>query len=308
MTGRITLLVDDVTSGVRLDRWLAEATGRARTEVQGLIAEGLVRVDGTPAAKSLKVVAGQTVQIDELHRSRRRPAVSVEVPVRFEDDHLAVVAKPAGLVVHRTSRSAGPTLVDALSGRMPLAPAAGEHRPGIVHRLDKGTSGLLVVAKTGEAYEALVALMKARQVRRIYRALVVGTFSLPTGRIEAPVGRSPRRPTTMSVRAGGRAAVTEFEVLEEMGEVSLLEVKLLTGRTHQIRVHLSHIHHPVVGDMQYGGGAEHLPAALGLRRPFLHAYALQLRHPVTGEELDVCEPLPDDLRHALAVARERSGQ
>ena len=189
---------------------------------------------------------------------------------------------------------------------MPLAPAAGEHRPGIVHRLDKGTSGLLIVAKTDEAYAGLIRSMKDRQISRTYLALVHGSLSLPRGRIEAPVGRSSKNPTAMAVRAEGRASVTEFEVLETLGEVSYLRVELLTGRTHQIRVHLAHISHPVVGDTTYGGGAEHLSKALGLDRPFLHAAELRFNHPLSGEPLEVAEPLPDDLQVALSRARERA--
>lgn len=259
------------------------------------------------AAKSLKVHPGQVVEIDEPPPVPEAVAIGLEVPVRFEDEHLAVVAKPAGLVVHGVGGSTAPAMVDALAERMSLAPASGERRPGVVHRLDKGTSGLLVVAKTDRAYTALVDQMKARRVSRTYRALVVGRFSLPTGRIEAPVGRSANRPTLMSVSPAGRAATTDFEVLEDLKEVSLLSVKLLTGRTHQIRVHLAHIHHSVVGDMQYGGGAHHLPQALGLTRPFLHAWALEFTHPFTKELVRVEEALPADLQAALEAARARAG-
>lgn len=305
MTGTSRLEVGGDAAGARLDQWLAKASGRARTDVQRLISSGLVRVDGRRAAKSMKVRPGQLVEIDEPPPAAQTDPIEIDVPVRFEDGALAVVAKPAGLVVHRVPGSTAPTMVDVLAEKMPLAPAAGEHRRGIVHRLDKGTSGLLVVAKTDRAYAALVALMKAREIARTYRALVVGRFSLPTGRIEAPVGRSVNRPTSMSVNPRGREAVTEFEVLEDLEEVSLLSVKLLTGRTHQIRVHLAHIHRPVVGDLQYGRGASHLPQALGLTRPFLHSWALEFVHPLTQEVIRVEEALPADLEAALRKARER---
>jgi 23S rRNA pseudouridine1911/1915/1917 synthase len=296
--------VDEEASGSRLDVWVAEAAGMGRTEVQRLIADGRVRVDGAAAAKSLRLAPGQTIEIDEKPPGPGLGPIPV-VPVRYEDEHLAVVAKPAGLVVHTAAGTRGATLVDALEAVMPLAAAAGEHRPGIVHRLDKGTSGLLIVAKSDEAYHALIKLMKARQIHRTYNALVHGTLSLPRGRIEAPVGRSSKNPTAMTVRAEGKPSVTEFEVVEALGEVSYLQVELLTGRTHQIRVHLAHISHPVVGDTTYGGGAEHLARYLGLSRPFLHAAVLRFPHPVTGEELRVEEPLPADLVEALEAARSR---
>lgn len=297
--------VDAAAAGTRLDVWLAQVSGRGRTELQRLIAGGKVTVDGAPAAKSLKIAEGQSVEVDEPHRVQATGPLP-HVPVRFQDEHLAVIAKPAGLVVHAAAGTRGPTLVDALAAVMPLAPAAGEHRPGIVHRLDKGTSGLLIVAKTDEAYAGLIRSMKDRQISRTYLALVHGSLSLPRGRIEAPVGRSSKNPTAMAVRAEGRASVTEFEVLETLGEVSYLRVELLTGRTHQIRVHLAHISHPVVGDTTYGGGAEHLAKALGLDRPFLHAAELRFNHPLSGEPLEVAEPLPDDLQVALSRARERA--
>lgn len=300
------LQVAEEAAGSRLDVWLAEASGKGRTEIQRLIAGGRVTVDGAAAAKSLRLAPGQTVELSEPEVPEQDHPVP-EVPVRYQDEHLAVIAKPPGLVVHAAPGGRGPTLVDALRPVMALAPAAGENRPGIVHRLDKGTSGLLVVAKTDEAYRGLIAEMKARRISRTYLALVAGTLSLPRGRIEAPVGRSAKNPTAMSVRSEGRPSITEFEVLEALGEVSYLRVSLLTGRTHQIRVHLSHINHPVAGDATYSGGARHLAKQLGLQRPFLHAAELRFDHPVTGEAVEVAEPLPADLQQALELARSRAG-
>jgi 23S rRNA pseudouridine1911/1915/1917 synthase len=298
------LQVDAEAAGTRLDVWLTEAAGKGRTEVQRLIAGGHVSVDGAAAAKSYRLAAGQSVEISEPEKESETLDIPT-VPVRYEDEHMAVVSKPAGLVVHPAAGSRGATMVDALRPVMPLAPAAGEHRPGIVHRLDKGTSGLLLVAKTDEAYHGLIKNMKARRIHRTYLAMVHGELSLPRGRIEASVGRSTKNPTAMAVRPEGKPSVTEFEVLEALGEVSYLQVELLTGRTHQIRVHFAHIHHPVAGDTTYGGGAEHLARALGLTRPFLHAAVLRFDHPLTGEELRVAEPLPADLEQALEAARGR---
>jgi 23S rRNA pseudouridine1911/1915/1917 synthase len=297
------LEVDAGAEGDRLDVWLARASGRVRSEVQRMIASGMVSVDGGPATKSMRVVRGQSVRIAEPPPAESPPPSTPDIEVRFEDEHLAVVNKPAGLVVHSAAGSRAPTLVDALRQRMPLAPAAGAERPGIVHRLDKGTSGLIVVAKTDEAYAGLVSAMKEQRIDKTYLTLVEGTFSVPRGRIEAPIGRSQKNPMSMAIAAGGRPSVTEFEVLETLGTLSHLKVFLKTGRTHQIRVHLAHIKHPVVGDRRYGGGAEHPAERLGLDRPFLHAAELSFEHPVTGERLHLEEPLPDDLRAALAIAR-----
>lgn len=302
---KIVLQVDPEAAGARLDVWVTETSGRGRSEVQRLIAAGHVTVDGARAAKSLRLEAGQSVEVDAPEAEADLGPLPV-VPVRFEDEHLAVVAKPAGLVVHAASGTRSATMVDALRAVMPLAEAGGEIRPGIIHRLDKGTSGLLIVAKTDEAYRILAAMMKARHVHRTYGALVHGTLTLPKGRIEAPVGRSTKNPTAMAVKPGGRHSVTEFEVREALGEVSYLQVELLTGRTHQIRVHLAHIGHPVVADVTYGGGAEHLARALGLTRPFLHAAVLRFDHPLTGKPIRVEEPLPDDLVEALERARTRA--
>lgn len=228
---------------------------------------------------------------------------SAGVGVLYEDDDLAVVAKPAGMVVYAAKNRTDTSLIDALRGRMPLAQAGGPDRPGIVHRLDKDTSGLLAVAKTDRALMALTAAMKSRAISRWYLALASGSFHLPRGRIEAPVGRSRKDPTRMSVANQGKPAATNFRVLEEYSTSSYLEVGLETGRTHQIRVHLSHIKHPIVGDSVYGPATLPLARSLGLRRPFLHAVRLRFVHPITGGQLDLSQPLPPDLEAALLLAR-----
>lgn len=230
-------------------------------------------------------------------------AASPGVSVRYEDDHLAVVNKPPGLLVHKAGRASGPTLVDDLAARMPLARAGGKDRPGIVHRLDKDTSGLLIVAKTDAVLEKLIDAMKQRAIRRTYLALAMGSFGLPRGRVEAPVRRSTKDPTRMSVGSGGKAATTNFKVLEQFHGSSYLQVDLETGRTHQIRVHLAHIKHPVVGDPVYGRSTLVLAETLGLTRTFLHAARIRFPHPVTANEVEVAEPLPADLEAVLASAR-----
>jgi 23S rRNA pseudouridine1911/1915/1917 synthase len=271
-----------------------------------MINRGLVTINGNVASKGHRVQPAEVVEV----RLDSRPEPSEPGPhpiVKFEDDQLAVVSKPPGLLTHRAPGGTGASLVDAISARMPLATGAGEGRAGIVHRLDKDTSGLLVVAKTDAAYEALASMMRGRSIKRFYKALVAERFSMPTGRIEAPMGRSRRDPTKMEVAGGGRSAVTHFSVLEEFRTASLVEVRLATGRTHQIRVHFSHIKHPVVGDRTYGRPASELARELGLARPFLHAFRLQLPHPMTGELVDVEDELPSDLQGALERARILEG-
>ena len=270
-----------------------------------MIEEGRVTVEGGPALKSRRLHPGETVLARRLDTVMvRKPPASFSVVL--EDEHLAVVVKPAGVVVHPAPGNTSGTLVEALALRMPLAPAAGEGRPGIVHRLDKDTSGLMVVAKTDDAYRGLATAIGLRAVSRTYLGLVMGTFAMPSGRIEAPMGRSTRDRTKMGVVSDGRDAVTEFVVLEAYsipGSASFIEVHLQTGRTHQIRVHLAHIHHPVVGDSTYGRATVGLARKLGLKRPFLHSARLQFVHPVTGASIDVTEPLPPDLEGALTLIR-----
>jgi 23S rRNA pseudouridine1911/1915/1917 synthase len=212
------------------------------------------------------------------------------------DDRLAVVDKPAGLVVHPAPGVRGPTLVDLLAGIL----GGGEaERPGIVHRLDKDTSGLLVVARDAEAHRRLAAVVKARELRRAYLALVEGRPRSRSGTIDAPLGRDYRAPAKRAIGGRGRRqAVTRFTVLDALPDAALLEVLLETGRTHQIRVHLAAIGHPVAGDPRYGR-----PGGFGLARQFLHSARLGFRHPFTGAELDLHSPLPADLEAALARAR-----
>ncbi len=221
-----------------------------------------------------------------------------EVRIVHLDEELAVVEKPAGLVVHPAPSHHGPTLVDEL-GEL-LGGGADPERPGIVHRLDKGTSGLLVVARTDEAHAALQAQVQRREVERVYLALARGRLASRTGTIDAPIGRAARRRHRMAVSgAGSRQARTHFEVLELLGEETYLEARLETGRTHQIRAHFAAIGHPLVGDETYGGERGH-----GLARQFLHAHRLAFDHPRTGERLSFSSPLPADLAAALDAARE----
>jgi 23S rRNA pseudouridine1911/1915/1917 synthase len=285
------------SGGMRLDRFVAmqEHVG-SRTGAGRLIDAGLVLVDGASRPKSHRLPSGAVVTLPEPSAPTPRPPVDVGVPIVHADPHLLVVDKPAGLLVHPVPGYAGPTLVDAVAG---LAAGGEAARPGIVHRLDRDTSGLLLVARDGLTHARLQAQLRRRRIRRAYVALVRGRPRSRRGRIEAPIGRDRRDPTRMSLDTDRpRDAVTEFELVEALAGRSLLRVTLGTGRTHQIRVHLAAIGTPVVGDPVYGHGPE-----LGLERQFLHAAELRLVHPVTGEELELRSELPADLAAVLAAAR-----
>ncbi len=251
-----------------------------------------------PRAKSFRLSAGQRITVDLPEEPGSQPmAEDLPITVAYEDEWLLVVDKPAGMVVHPSRGHASGTLVNALYGR---GIAGGDvSRPGIVHRLDRDTSGLLVVAKDTEVHRRLQQMIRERHVERKYLALVHGRLATQTGTIEAPVGRDPQR--RMSMAVGGTAArhaVTHFRVVEDLGDFSLLEVRLETGRTHQIRVHFLAIGHPVVGDPVYARRD-----ALGVGRQFLHSAGLRFVHPVTGAEMSFESPLPPDLVRALAEAR-----
>jgi 23S rRNA pseudouridine1911/1915/1917 synthase len=291
--------VPDALDGERVDRALALLTGWSRGEVQELVRRGDVRVEGRIVAKSHRVAAGDALEV----RAAPAPDVppgpeDVPVAVRYEDDDVVVVAKPAGLVVHPGAGHAGGTLVNGLLARYPEMAAVGDpHRPGLVHRLDRDTSGLLVVARSARAHEALVAALGSRLVARGYRALVWGVPEAPRGVIDAPIGRSEARRTRMAVREAGRPARTRYEVVDARRDptVAVLRCELETGRTHQVRVHLAAVGHPVVGDATYGGRRP----GVALDRPFLHAAELAFDHPVTGARVELIEPLPAELRRVL---------
>ena len=292
--------VAEADAGSRLDRALAgrDEVG-TRAAAERLLGAGAVRVDGEKRPKSHRLEAGSVVEValpDEVVRMLAPEPVSV--PIVLEDAHLLVLDKPAGLVMHPGAGERAGTLAGQL---LSLGAAGGEDpdRPGIVHRLDRDTSGLLVVARSDEAYAALQDAVRRRELDRRYLALVRGRPRSRTGRIDAAIGRDRRDPTRRSLDTDEpREAVTHFEVRETLPEHALLEVVLETGRTHQIRVHLAAIDLPVAGDAQYGVRGD-----LGLTRQFLHAHRLRFRHPVTGAEIDVESPLPPDLEAAIARAR-----
>ena len=298
-------LVPPSLAGQRLDRVVAMVTGASRAEVADLVSAGAVMVDGVVVTtRSHRLAEGDRVQADvaQLPPAGGPPVVAdaeVDVPVVYADDDLIVINKPAGLVVHPGAGNYEGTLVHGLLDRFPEIASVGDPtRPGIVHRLDKGTSGLLLVARSPEAYTRLVAMLAAHEVERRYLALVWGEFAVLNGMVDAPIGRSAREPTRMTVSAKGKPARTRYQVVTSYSDplmLSLVECRLETGRTHQIRVHLTAIDHPVVGDQRYGGARPSFP----FPRPWLHAAALRLHHPITGAELAFDAPLPDDLRASL---------
>jgi 23S rRNA pseudouridine1911/1915/1917 synthase len=294
-------------AGTRLDAFVAAHAGVSRAAAARSISEGSVRVDGKPASKSLRVLNGMSIAVSLRESDDEAGPKPEDIPVRivYEDEQLLVVSKPAGLVVHPAPGHASATLVNALLARDGAAPAGGDAlRPGIVHRLDAGTSGLMIVAKDEPTHAALTEALAARAVSRVYLALVDGVPDTDTATIDAPIGRSPRDRKKMAVVAGGRPAVTEIKVLEKQGETALVEARPVTGRTHQIRVHLKAAGHPVVGDSVYGRNRK-LAAALGLDRLFLHAARLSFEHPSTGARIELEDPLPADLQAALEAARTR---
>jgi 23S rRNA pseudouridine1911/1915/1917 synthase len=290
-------------AGERLDAFLAQPAG-SRSQAARLIEAGLVLVDGTAARKGQRVRGGERIEVRSEERApspEPDPAAAVApFGVAYEDEHLIVVDKPAGVVVHPARGHREGTLAQALAGRI----AGGEDawRAGIVHRLDRETSGLLVVAKSEEVHRALKAALASRAMRREYLALVEGRPPARSGTIEAPIGRDRRVRTRMSTDTDApKQAITHFEIERALAGCTLLRVRLDTGRTHQIRVHLLAIGYPVCGDPEYGTAGLY-----GLRRQFLHAARLAFPHPAGGETVDVTSPLPDDLSSVLARL-EREG-
>lgn len=307
-------VADSQAAGQRLDSWVARRLpDLSRARVQALLAEGLIVVNGLAAKPSTKLRGGEqlSVTIPAPQPAEPQPEL-IPLAILHEDTSLLVIDKPAGLVVHPGAGNASGTLVNALLAHIPdLAGIGGVLRPGIVHRLDKGTSGLLVVAKDDATHRALVRQFAGREVRKEYLAIVLGVPRLSQGTIELPIGRDPvhrQRMSTSPLR--GRAARTDWRVLESFDGAALLRVRIHTGRTHQIRVHLSSLGHPVAGDATYGARRPAQPksrtilAALeALKRPALHAAHLEFVHPEQAERLSFESPLPGDLQVLLAVLR-----
>jgi 23S rRNA pseudouridine1911/1915/1917 synthase len=290
--------------GKRLDLVVAEALDLSRNQAATLIAGGHVLVDGRREKASYKARPTERITV-EIPQSQSRPVEGEDIPldVVLEDDDVMVVNKPAGMVVHPAPGNWSGTLVNALKGRGgALSEGSAEGREGIVHRLDKETSGLLLVAKTDRAHRALGAALQARTITRRYAALSWGHLTEDRVTIEKPIARDPRDRKRMAIVSSGRPARTDLTRLARFDSADLLRAHLFTGRTHQIRVHLTSIGHPVVGDDTYGGGGGRKLVNLPPRRHFLHAAWLVFRHPVSGRTIDLRAPLPEDLHNALVVA------
>ena len=298
------LLVEANEAGCRLDAFLANrVAGLSRTRAQKLIEEGAVLVNTSPCCdKSYRVVptdcVGLTVPEPEQYFVQPEP---IPLNIVYEDPDLLVIDKPRGMVVHPAPGHSGGTLVNALLHHCnDLSGIGGAIRPGIVHRLDKDTTGLLIVAKNDFTHQALAAQLKERRLRREYLALVHGAVSPPTGRVSAPIGRHPAHRKKMAVVPGGREAVTRYRVLARLGSYTLLQVSLETGRTHQVRVHMAFLGHPVAGDPVYGRA----PAPLALTQgQALHARRIAFTHPRSGRFMEFAAPLPADFRAALRTLR-----
>jgi len=296
------LRVPDGSDG-RVDRYVADATGLSRSYVQKLISDGRLTADGTALRANTVVGAGTELRLDvpEPVALELRPAPDIPLSIVYEDDDLLIIDKPVGLVVHPAPGHADDTLVNALlahGGGSAWGGIAGVQRPGIVHRLDRDTSGLIIVARRDSAQASVMAQLKARRVKKTYLALVQGNVSAAVGRIEAPIGRDPKHRTKMAVVHDGKPSVTGYRVRERFADWTLLELDLITGRTHQIRVHLEAIGHPIAGDPVYGTGTSRRGPD-GLVRLFLHAWRLELNSPSDGHLIRATAPLPAELETVL---------
>jgi len=301
------LPVPDGLDGDRLDSALARLLGLSRTRAADLVATGGVRVDGSIPLKSERVRAGSWLEVDLPRQAPPLAPVAEQVPglvLVHDDDDIVVVDKPVGVAAHPSPGWTGPTVLGHLAAAgVRVAVSGAAERAGVVHRLDVGTSGLMVVAKSERAYTSLKQAFRDRVVDKTYHALVQGQPDPLRGTVDAPIGRHPRHDHRWAVVSGGRPSTTHYETLEAHRYASLLEVRLETGRTHQIRVHLSAVRHPCVGDLTYGADPA-LAARLGLTRQWLHAVRLGFDHPGSGARVGFDSSPPADLRAALAAVRD----
>jgi len=296
-----TLPVPEGLEGERLDVALTRLLGLSRSRAADLIERGGVEVDGRPAAKSDRLNPGAVLTVD-LSEPEAVAAIPEPVPgmrVLFDDDDVVVVDKPVGVAAHPSPGWTGPTVIGGLAAAgYRVSTSGASERQGIVHRLDVGTSGVMAVAKSERAYTSLKQQFRDRTVDKVYHAVVQGHCDPLSGTVDAPVGRHPQHDYKWAVVSEGKPSVTHYDTLEAFPHASLLEIHLETGRTHQIRVHMSALRHPCAGDLMYGADPE-LARRLGLTRQWLHAVSLAFDHPVTGERITVTSPYPDDLRTAL---------
>jgi 23S rRNA pseudouridine1911/1915/1917 synthase len=309
VTDRRTVPVPEGLEGERLDAALARLFGLSRTKAADLAAGGRVRVDGATAGKSDRVRAGAWLEVE-------LPAPAAPITVRaepvpgmrvvYDDEDIVVVDKPAGVAAHSSPGWTGPTVIGGLAaGGYRISTSGAAERQGVVHRLDVGTSGLMVVAKSERAYSALKQAFRGRQVDKRYHALVQGHPDPLRGTVDAPIDRHPTHDYKWAVVAGGKPSITHYDTLEAYRAASLLDISLETGRTHQIRVHMAALRHPCVGDLTYGADPT-LAQRLGLTRQWLHAVRLGFEHPVSGQWVDISSGYPPDLAHALDLIRSET--
>ncbi|HEY3201058.1 MAG TPA: RluA family pseudouridine synthase [Actinomycetes bacterium] len=309
MTDRRTVPVPEGLEGERLDAALARLFGLSRTKAADLAAGGRVRVDGATAGKSDRVHAGAWLEVE-------LPAPAAPITVRaepvpgmrvvYDDEDIVVVDKPPGVAAHSSPGWTGPTVIGGLAaGGYRISTSGAAERQGVVHRLDVGTSGLMVVAKSERAYSWLKQAFRDHQVDKRYHALVQGHPDPLRGTVDAPIDRHPTHDYKWAVVAGGKPSITHYDTLEAFRAASLLEVSLETGRTHQIRVHMAALRHPCVGDLTYGADPT-LAHRLGLTRQWLHAVRLGFEHPVSGQWVDISSDYPPDLAHALDLIRSET--
>jgi 23S rRNA pseudouridine1911/1915/1917 synthase len=298
------LPVPDGLDQMRLDAAMARLFGLSRTTAAAIVDSGDALLDGVASSKATRVRAGQLLEV-RLPEPRRvaEPAPAVRLPILYADDDVVVVDKPVAVAVHASPGWTGPTVVDGIAAQgLRVSTSGAAERQGVVHRLDAGTSGVLVVAASERAYTALKRSFKNRTVDKRYSALVQGHPDPSRGTVDAPIGRHPGADYKFAVVAGGRPSVTHYDTVEAFPAASLLDIDLETGRTHQIRVHMAAIRHPCVGDLTYGADPM-LAARLGLQRQWLHARELTFTHPGSGERVTFVSPLPPDLQHALDLLR-----
>ncbi|QRY60830.1 RluA family pseudouridine synthase [Gordonia sp. PDNC005] len=299
--------VPDGLHGMRTDAGVARLLGLSRTVAAGLADAGDITVDGVAVDKAHKLVAGAWLDVTLPEPERPltiEPTPVEDLDVIYHDSDIVVVNKPPGVAAHPSQGWTGPTVIGALAAAgFRISTSGAQERQGIVHRLDVGTSGIMVVAASERAYTLLKRAFKYRTVEKVYHALVQGHLDPPEGTIEAPIGRHPGSDWRFAVTANGKPSTTHYETLEMFAAASLLDVHLETGRTHQIRVHFSALHHPCAGDPTYGADPK-LAERLGLERQWLHARSLAFAHPADGRRVQFTTDYPDDLQHALDVLRD----
>ncbi|HAX17971.1 MAG TPA: RluA family pseudouridine synthase [Actinobacteria bacterium] len=301
----IEIIADPNDKGKRIDSFLSgQDIGLSRSRIQKLIKSGNIKVNGSEDITKSYIIEGTEKfaisNIDSFDDETKYCPQDIDIKIIFEDDYMIAVSKPPGMVVHPAPGNKSGTLLNAVLFHNDKVDSVKNVRSGIVHRLDKDTSGIILIAKDFQSHESLSRLFRERKIRKTYIALVLGSFKEKTGLIDIPISRSKKNRKMMDVAADGRKSETEFRVLKNFNSCSLIEVYPKTGRTHQIRVHLSHIGHPLIGDKTYGNKeTEMIAESIGIRRHFLHASGINFIHPFTGVQIDIRDELPEDLKNSI---------